>query len=179
MISEASTDVRGFVQMSPGETDLRRETRVQPPCNAPPNDVIHENGSVGAAMISMPKVLPLNTTVLQARREFNDDHVHMLLLVHDSTLIGTLVRSDLPPRADRSTWVAPYCVLEGRVVSPREPLTSARRRMLEAGLRRMAVVNANNKLAGLLCLKRNRTGFCGDADVADRAAERKARDDQQ
>ena len=126
-------------------------------------------------MISMPKVLPLDTTVLRARREFDDDHVHMLLIVHDSVLIGTLLRSDLPPFADPSTRVAPYALIVGRVVSPRENLASVQRRLVDAGLRRLAVVDANNHLLGLLCLNKTGTRFCRDADVADRAAERNAR----
>jgi hypothetical protein len=37
---------------------------------------------------------------------------------------------------------------------------------------RLAVVDDDGVLTGLLCLKRKLTGFCTDADVAARAAER-------
>jgi hypothetical protein len=40
--------------------------------------------------------------------------------------------------------------------------------MLAAGLRRLAVVDGQGSLLGLLCLKRHLGGFCSDADVAAR-----------
>jgi hypothetical protein len=39
------------------------------------------------------------------------------------------------------------------------------------GERRRAVIDADGRLLGLLCLKSRLTGFCSDSDVAARAAE--------
>ena len=40
---------------------------------------------------------------------------------------------------------------------------------------RLAVIDEECRLLGLLCLKRTRLGFCSDADVQARAAERQQR----
>ena len=44
--------------------------------------------------------------------------------------------------------------------------------LIERGLRRLAVVDRDGTLLGLMCLKRTRTGFCSDEDVASRAQSR-------
>jgi CBS-domain-containing membrane protein len=49
---------------------------------------------------------------------------------------------------------------------------AARELLIERGLRRLAVVNHDSTLLGLMCLKRSRTGFCSDEDVASRAQSR-------
>ncbi len=49
-------------------------------------------------------------------------------------------------------------------------------RLIHRGLRRLAVVDDNGLLMGLLCLKRKLTGFCSDADVAARGAGNPRRD---
>ena len=43
--------------------------------------------------------------------------------------------------------------------------------MREQGTRRLAVVDDDGDLLGLLCLKRTLDGFCSDADVRARALE--------
>jgi hypothetical protein len=44
--------------------------------------------------------------------------------------------------------------------------------LIERGLRRLAVIDHDGTLLGLMCLKRSRTGFCSDEDVASRAQSR-------
>ncbi|MDF1605852.1 CBS domain-containing protein [Nocardioides sp. YIM 152315] len=123
-------------------------------------------------MLSFPKTLASQATVDQALRAFEDAHVHMLLVVERGELVGTILRDDLPAGAAGSELVVTHARLIGRVVGANEPLQSVSRRMADRGVRRLAVVEADNKLAGLLCLKRSGAGFCRDADVAARTAER-------
>src|SRR6478735_11263182 len=61
--------------------------------------------------------------------------------------------------------------LDGRSVTLHEAAEEVRVRLIRHGQRRLAVVDDTGLLAGLVCLKRKLTGFCSDADVAERAAE--------
>lgn len=120
-------------------------------------------------MIRRPKIHPLSLTVGEALTVFADEHVHMLLLVEDGYLLGTIAREDLPAGAPSSAPAADYASLEGRTVGQRESIDTIRAGMLAAGVRRLAVVDDNARLLGLLCLKRHLRGFCGEHDVAARA----------
>ncbi|HEY3465329.1 MAG TPA: CBS domain-containing protein [Amycolatopsis sp.] len=126
--------------------------------------------TVGDVVVRLPKTLPVDTSVAQARACFADDHVHMLLLTEAGRLLGTLLREDLDEAADGPALA--YSHMAGRTIPADLPAEAARRLLVSRGQRRLAVVDGDGVLVGLLCLKRRLTGFCGDADVAARAAER-------
>lgn len=100
----------------------------------------------------------------------------MLLLTEAGRLLGTVVRDDLPKGADGPALA--HAHLAGRTIPANLAAEDARRLMLGRGQRRLAVVDDDGVLMGLLCLKRRLTGFCSDADVAARAAERGVRSAQ-
>ena len=127
--------------------------------------------TVAEVVVRLPKTLGPEATVDQARSAFDDDHVHMLLLTEDGRLLGTLVRADVPPDAAGADPALRYAVLAGRTLAPTVGADEARRLLVSRDERRAAVVDAGGRLVGLLCLKRRRTGFCSDADVAARAAD--------
>ncbi|MGY1746573.1 CBS domain-containing protein [Blastococcus sp. SYSU D00695] len=124
---------------------------------------------VGEVMVRMPKVLPATASVADVRAVLADDHVVMALLTDGGRLRGTLLREDLPPDAPPSTPALGLSRLAGRTVSPAEPLAAVHRRLLAEGVRRLAVVDDDGRLLGLVCLKRRRDGFCSDAGIAARA----------
>jgi CBS domain-containing protein len=128
--------------------------------------------TVRDAVVRLPKTLPVDTPVAVARACFADDHVHMLLLTEGGRLRGTLVRDDLPAHLDGAGPALAHARLDGRIAPAGLSAAAARQLMLVRGIRRLAVVDADGTLIGLLCLKRRRTGFCSDADVAARAADR-------
>ena len=136
--------------------------------------------SVADVVVRLPKTLPADARLAAARAALDDDHVHMVLLTHRGRLVGTILRSDLPDIAtagavdERTEAAAPYAVLAGRTVSSHVPAEDARRIMIHRGQRRLAVVDDEGTLLGLLCLKRGWAGFCSDTDVAARAADRRA-----
>ncbi|NNG36222.1 CBS domain-containing protein [Nakamurella aerolata] len=66
---------------------------------------------------------------------------------------------------------APFGSLTGRSVHPDVPLAAAAQRLSTAGRRRLAVVDGDGLLVGLLCLKRSGRGFCSDADVLARSLD--------
>lgn len=130
--------------------------------------------TVGDVLVRHPKTLPIGISVGQARACFTDDHVHLLLLTESGRLIGTLVRTDLREDLDDAELALPHSHMSGRTIPADMPAEQARELLVTSGQRRRAVIDDNGTLLGLLCLKRRLTGFCSDADVAARAAERAA-----
>jgi CBS-domain-containing membrane protein len=131
---------------------------------------------VSDVMLRHPKVLDAQATVDEARAALTDDHVHMVLLTEGSTLVGTLVRADLPhpiQRSDQGSGPAlPWSTLRDRTVPSATSADTVNKLLIERGLRRLAVIDHDGTLLGLMCLKRSRTGFCSDEDVASRAQSR-------
>jgi CBS domain-containing protein len=128
--------------------------------------------TVKDVMVTAPTTMRPTATVADARAFFADDHVHMALIATSGRLLGTLVRADLADLGDDALPALSRSRLHGRSVALDEPAEDVRVRLIEHGQRRVAVVDDTGGLAGLLCLKRKLTGFCSDADVAARAAER-------
>ncbi|HEY0952080.1 CBS domain-containing protein [Nocardioides sp.] len=124
--------------------------------------------TVADVMLRQPKTLPVTASVAEARAALYDDHVHVVLLVDDGILAGAVDRTDLTGAPD-SAPALEHAVLDGRTVVPTAAAEEARQLLLATGRRRLAVMDEDGTLLGLLCLKRRRTGFCSDADVAARA----------
>lgn len=120
-------------------------------------------------MITGPKRLPADASVATARAELADEHLHLLLLVRDGVLLGTIGRGDVP--ADAGGGALTHASLEGRVVGPDEPMAEVHPRLVASGQRRLAVTDGAGRLLGLLCLKRDGSGYCTDAGVAARAGD--------
>ncbi|GAA4559458.1 hypothetical protein GCM10023175_67420 [Pseudonocardia xishanensis] len=95
--------------------------------------------------------------------------MHAVLIVAEGLLRAVVHREDVhePAPAEQLAWR--LGALRDRIVSPDEDLEAVRTRMLDAGVRRLAVVDEGGRLLGLLCLKRSHRGFCSAADVAARA----------
>jgi CBS domain-containing protein len=128
--------------------------------------------TVRAAMIRHPKTMPASATLAEARSVLGDSHVHLLLLVDDGRLVGTIDRDDLAGvRADDATPATAYATLAGRTTGPDADAEALRHALRDASARRLAVVDDEGRLLGLLCLKRSGQGYCSDVDVADRAAD--------
>lgn len=125
------------------------------------------------AMLADPLVLPGTATLADVRAVFLRDHVHMVLLTPGGQvgepLQGTLLRTDLDAAVPEGLALD-SSRLAGRTVSPTQPLDDARRALRAAQLRRAAVVDDHGVLVGLLCLKRDGSGFCSDVGVAERRA---------
>jgi hypothetical protein len=133
--------------------------------------------TVADAMVGHPKLLPLAATVGDVRRFFHDEHVHAALIVTQGSRLAAVVeRCDISgsPAPDDAR-AAPFGRLAGRVVLPGASLRAAWLAMTATGKQRNAVISADGRLLGLLCLKASHAGFCSDEDVADRARELQAR----
>ncbi|WP_338597190.1 CBS domain-containing protein [Saccharopolyspora sp. SCSIO 74807] len=129
--------------------------------------------TVADAMLHAPKVCGSATTVAQAREIFEDDHVHAVLVVDGGRLLAVVERPDISSMSPQvPAWLSGR--LQGRVVRPDADLDAAWSVMTANQRRRLAVIDDQGMLRGLLCLKRTGLGFCSDADVEARASERRA-----
>ncbi|UUU19612.1 CBS domain-containing protein [Streptomyces sp. DSM 40750] len=127
---------------------------------------------VADVMVTCPKTLTPLAGVDDLRALFSDDHVHMALVVDsDGRLVTTIERADIP-EAPNSTPVTEFGALLGRTVQPSYPLDAATTRMIHEARRRLAVVDDAGRLLGLLCLKRDGSGFCTNEGIHARADER-------
>ena len=128
---------------------------------------------VREVMLRRPKTLPADASVADVRAALDDAHVHLVLLVRDGVLRGTVSRDDLrdgPAAGVPAAGVPALAVgrLVGRTVDADVDIDVARARLVATGQRRLAVVGPGPVLLGLLCLKRDGSGFCSDAGVAAR-----------
>jgi hypothetical protein len=123
--------------------------------------------TIADAMVTRPDVHPPWTTVGELRAFFEDEHVHMALLVEGGVLVGTVERCDLASETPDDAPAAEIAALDGRTIAPDVLLSS----ISPGSRRRLAVTTADGELVGLLCLKAGGDGFCSDADVAARRRE--------
>lgn len=128
------------------------------------------------AMITSPTTHTAAATIDEIQAFFHDDHVHAALIVDGGVLLTVIDRSDLPARERDDTPAASLGALDGRTVEISTPLALARQLLLDQRRRRLAVVDPQGMLRGLLCLKRTGLGFCTDWNVNARRAAKNARD---
>jgi CBS domain-containing protein len=122
-------------------------------------------------MLTAPARHPLSATIREIRDFFRDDHVHAALIVSPAGYLkAVLERDDIAGCRALDAAAAPLGRLAGRTVPPGASLAEVHRMMTAAGQRRAAVISADGRLLGLLCLKASRTGFCSDQDVRARAS---------
>lgn len=122
---------------------------------------------VDDAMLRHPTIHPPDITVGDAVAAFESSpKIHLLLLVHAGRLVGTLTRADIAAAALRED-ASPLArsSLRARTTSPGSELEPLREAMVANGTRRLAVVDDDLRLLGLLCLKASGTGFCTDDGV--------------
>ena len=132
----APDDSPGAVQPG-GERRPVAERTVRPPAATPasssgacdqrdPSPVVTQR--VTDVVLRLPKTLPSDVSIADARAALRDDHIHMLLLTEGGRLLGTLLRSDLPASSDApgeaddsATPALPFAALAGRMVSSQLP----------------------------------------------------------
>jgi CBS-domain-containing membrane protein len=126
---------------------------------------------VADAMVTHPKTHGPDCSLEAIRAFFTDDHLHMALIVAaDGRLVTTIERSDLAVMP-MSARVAELGMLAGRTARPTDPLGAATAMLLRQGRRRLAVIDDDGRLLGLLCLKKDGNGYCTDAGIRERAQQ--------
>jgi len=126
---------------------------------------------VADVMVRRPKLCPVDVSVGQVRALFQDEHVHAVLVVDAGRLVSVLERADVDGLSNSDEPAAPLGRLADRTVPPTAPLEATHQHMLNTGRRRLAVVDEDRRLLGLLCLKSTSAGFCSEQGVRARAAD--------
>lgn len=125
---------------------------------------------VADVMVRFPKTHGSGSGLEEIRAFFGDDHVHMALIVAaDGRLVTTIERSDLAAAIPDSTLARELGTLTGRTTGPVDPLDAATAALLRGRRRRLAVIDDSGRLLGLLCLKKDETGYCSDEGIRGRA----------
>lgn len=116
--------------------------------------------TIGDVMLRNPKTLHGSATVDDARGFFANPNVVSAVVVDGTRFVGLLDRSDLPSLLPGSAPIRSYA-RSTPIMTPSRPVTEAMGLLDERGLSRMAIVDEDGTtLAGLLCLDRQRAGFC-------------------
>ncbi|MBZ5733449.1 hypothetical protein K8Z61_02980 [Nocardioides sp. TRM66260-LWL] len=121
-----------------------------------------------------PRVHPADVDLATVRAYLARPKSHLALLVDaDGVLVATLDASDLPE--DRTHDARParrVGRLDGRTVAASVDAASVGLLLAERNTRRLAVVDGEGRLVGLVCRKRRSAGYCDDEGVAQLRAER-------
>lgn len=113
------------------------------------------------AMITAPKVTPAAGSVADLRALFANSHVATALLVNGPEFVGVVHRDALPGDARDEQPARDFARRDVPTTRADAPLSEALRGLDERGERRLVVLEADDRtLRGLLCLTRDRNGFC-------------------
>jgi predicted transcriptional regulator len=123
-------------------------------------------------MVTRPAVHRPTATVAELRAFFDDDHVHMALIVDNARLVGVVERGDLTTETTDEASAREIARVDRCTIRPDAALADARAQMARDSRRRLAVTTEESALVGLLCLKASGHGFCSDEDVAARRQDR-------
>jgi CBS domain-containing protein len=109
-------------------------------------------------MVSRPKTLPATATVADLRRLFSNGHVQTALLVDGEAFAGAVDRHSVPSDVPDSS-LARELATSGDVIGPDAPMDEAVAALEARGTDRLVVLDGST-LLGLVCLTKDRDGFC-------------------
>ena len=117
--------------------------------------------TVAEVMISRPKTLATTATVADARRLFENPSVRTALVVEDRRYAGELTRDDVDG-VDDGAVLAELASTSTGTAAHDDTVASALAQMDASGTDRLAVVDADGTLRGLVCLSRSHGQLCTD-----------------
>lgn len=130
---------------------------------------------VADAMVTAPKAHSSDATVDVLRAFFDNGHVHMALIVDElGRLLTTVERRDIADHPRGDSPAVRLGTLEGRTVRASDPLGPVTDRLRRERLRRLAVIDEDQRLVGLLCFKRSGNGYCAEDGILARERERRS-----
>ncbi|MBN9624304.1 MAG: CBS domain-containing protein [Actinobacteria bacterium] len=130
-------------------------------CTNPKVDRDAEEQLVRDAMVSSPKAMAAEGTVADLRAMFENPHVRTALLVDGDEFAGVVHRDDLGDDEPDERAAGEIADRDVPTIGPDAPLAEAVRMLDQSGDNRLVVVGEDGRtLAGLLCLTRDRSGFC-------------------
>ena len=116
---------------------------------------------VADVMLRGPRTVEPRTTVGEARAEFENPRVRLLLVAEGERFLGAVTRESLPADADGDAPLAPIAAAGELRVAPGDPVSRAMDEIEARGLDRIPVVDGE-QLVGLVCFNRRHGHFCVD-----------------
>ncbi|HEX6459733.1 MAG TPA: CBS domain-containing protein [Thermoleophilaceae bacterium] len=121
--------------------------------------------AVADVMIKRPKTLPLEATVGDVRRLFENGSVQTGLLVDDGRFRGAIERPNVPDSAADDAPAIDFAITPTAKVHPSTPMSEAIALLDAESARRLVVVDEDGEtLRGLVALNSSRSGFCGGGE---------------
>ena len=111
-------------------------------------------------MVHRPKTLPVDATVGDLRRQFENPRVQTALLADEGRFAGAIAPSELPDSAGAAEPARAYARLDVPTLAPDATMAEALALLDERGDFRLVVLENGGTLAGLLCLDKRGTTFC-------------------
>ena len=115
-------------------------------------------------MVRRPKTLSVDANVAELREHFTNPRVQTALLADDGRFAGAIAPTELPDDAPGTDPARRYARVDVPTMGPDATMADALALLDSRGDFRLVVLDADGAtLAGLLCLDRNRAGFCTTA----------------
>jgi CBS domain-containing protein len=116
--------------------------------------------TVADLMIRGPKTLAGDASVAEVREQLANPKVQLVLLADGSVFKGAV--TTLPEDAGPTELALAYAEQDPETIPPDASDDEAFARATASPSRRVIVLDDERNLLGLLCLNKNRTGFCSD-----------------
>ncbi len=110
-------------------------------------------------MLREPKTLTADASVAEVREQLANPRVQMVLLADGLAFKGAVTH--IPADAAPDDRALDHDDTEPEVISPHASADEAFERAAASPNRRVIVLDDDRNLLGLLCLNRDRSGFCG------------------
>ena len=121
--------------------------------------------TVADVMIKRPKTLPLDATVGDVRRLFENGSVQTGLLVEDGRFRAAIERDNVSDATPDEAPAIDFAVTPTATVDPTTPMREAIALLDTESTRRLVVVDEDGEtLRGLVALNSSRSGFCGGGE---------------
>jgi CBS domain-containing protein len=119
---------------------------------------------VADVMLRGPRTYPPETTVADARAEFENPRVRLLLVARGDTYLGAVTRETIGDElAGDVTLDTLAAASAGVEVDPDDPVDQAVELLETRQTDRLPVVEEDGTLVGLVCFNRRHGHFCVDA----------------
>lgn len=124
-----------------------------------------EEQAVADVMIKRPKTLPLEATIGDVRRLFENGSVRTGLLVDGGHFRAAIERTNVPDSVADDAPAIEFAFTPTAKVHPDTPMSEAIALLDSESTRRLVVVDEDGEtLRGLVALNSARSGFCGGGE---------------
>jgi CBS domain-containing protein len=122
---------------------------------------VGDEARVRDVMVHSPKTLPADCDVADVRRFFANPHHATALLVDGTDFAGAIERVDMSADTRDDAPARELAARDVETIQPDAPVSAAVARLDERSSHRLVVLDPDGRtLRGLVCLTRDRDGFC-------------------